>query len=72
MNVDRIILLALRIEGAPRPMSSAGRLDPEDEAIAHPSPETPCLTHVLRAQIAAPQGATWIVVLPSERAQSPR
>jgi hypothetical protein len=36
------------------------------------SPETPCLTHVLRAQIAAPQGATWILVLPSERAQSPR
>src|SRR5271170_4964655 len=35
MNVDRVVLLALRIEGGPRPMSSASRLDLENKAIAH-------------------------------------
>jgi hypothetical protein len=36
------------------------------------SPETPRLTQVLRAHTDAPQEATWIFVLPSARAQSPR
>ena len=34
-DIDRVVLLALRIEGVPRPMPGPGRLDLEDEAIAH-------------------------------------
>jgi hypothetical protein len=52
-------------------MAGAGRLDLENKSIAHLFSETPRLTHVVRAQIAAPQDATWILVLPSPRAQSP-
>src|SRR5580704_15471724 len=35
VNVDCVVLLALRIEGVPRPMSGTGRLDLENKAIAH-------------------------------------
>src|ERR1700722_19366054 len=35
MNVDCVVLLALRIEGAPRPAPGAGRLDFENQAITH-------------------------------------
>ena len=34
MDVDRVVLLALRIEGVPRPMPGAGRLDRKNKPIA--------------------------------------
>src|SRR4029077_17487561 len=54
MNVDCVGLLPLRIDGVPRPMPSAGRLDLENKAITHPFPgdavSDPC---VARANLSA-------------------
>ena len=57
MNADRIVLLALWIESVPRPTSSPAWLDLARISRSPTlSPETPCLTHVLRAQTACAAG----------------
>ena len=71
-NADRVALIALRIEGAPGPMPGAGRLDPENKAIAHlltgDAMSDPCVARANRRAARCDMD----LGLPSERAQSPR